>query len=1227
MNIIAQAMLSGMSEPDLQKLITFVDNRQDAAFQAGWMEDRSKRFQLRHILYRILAQESGKCWALSPLVARMIDEGISQGIFVGKSADYQEDEKRVRWFLIEEFAQQAQRRRNLENLGLVETIISGIGVNDWPEFYSAWSKVLGHSPEEVAAVVRLILDYFRRRGVLSDELLSKKWGKRDDEVRKGIIRVYDHYYPKGLLKQSLGSSSFHAAFVMPFLSDNRRSSAQVLVKGSLRPGLEPRYQAEFLEALWGQLIDDEVLIPVTMKSRSHGKTQPAVRGLPQLYQISQRRFALRAAQSRVICTACQKAQSVMTPSERCPEYHCTGTLVSTGPDADDFDVHQYTEGRFVPLKAREHSAQVPAKEREGIEQNFKKTDGQFNCLVCTPTLEMGVDIGKLEMVLMRNVPPTPANYAQRAGRAGRRFRIAVMVNYCRRTPHDLYFYQHPQEMIAGEIRVPAFSMQNLPAIRKHSHSAMLTALRLAHPEHDALRDAFPQYIRSWVMEECDGESRIRNGPIALNPFKELVEANKEMLAETLDAVFLKTWAKEDSAVWENLQGGKQFTTSLVESFHTDLLEKTTFAWSRIDALQRWVSQVARKMIERVELDAKIENQRKHYQARIRDMQQPNFENYTLSWLSVNGFFPGYAMAREQVVATCLMPAIELSRQAPVALREFTPANFIYANRQIYRVRNISFGWDEHRGGKDMGRELSKHFFVNGDLNSVSLQRRLTEDMEVHSYELREVSMDHWEKINDGEKLRRHMSFRIQGIPMAEHGGGNYAELGDKRLSYLSKQDLVLVNLGAPDVEKMGFPVCTVCGATRSPRASKRELDNFEKMHATLHKQPEAVRRIALHVQVTSDVISLGPFSDQAGALNVLEGILIGARQVLDMESGEIDGFIRAENEHQVTLYLYDSTPGGSGFLPQIRDRWELIVAKAREVLSACPSKCKDACYACMKHFRNQMSHDLLDRYRAIEELEELKQHPILEHLIPANLVEVEVERDKLESPAEENYVAIVKQRGFPTPTLQHTVEIPGMSYTIVDAAWPEQKILVFVDGMSSQIHGNDTRTMRDRRSRAALRTMQYHVLTLMAEDLADKVMMSYHFQELASLLADAGVIVEQTSDMESTASVVEDVREESVFTEEIASSLSEVEDDWCRQTLITLYLEGVILPDEPGDIFDGRTELGQGELIWPSARVTVLAADQAPARSRIAAAGWTVFVVGDPGCTVDALRSVLKERL
>ena len=131
------------------------------------------------------------------------------------------------------------------------------------------------------------------------------------------------------------------------------------------------------------------------------------------------------------------------------------------------------------MHAVEHSGQLSGTLREQIEQQFNRHG--INVLVCTPTLELGVDLPDLVALLMRNIPPTPANYAQRAGRAGRERRIALVVSHAGTGPHDSYFFNDPAEMITGLIRPPVLMLDNPVVVRRHIHSLILENLSTAVP--------------------------------------------------------------------------------------------------------------------------------------------------------------------------------------------------------------------------------------------------------------------------------------------------------------------------------------------------------------------------------------------------------------------------------------------------------------------------------------------------------------------------------------------------------------------------------------------------------------------------------------------------------------------------------------------------------------------------------------------------------------------------
>ena len=136
-------------------------------------------------------------------------------------------------------------------------------------------------------------------------------------------------------------------------------------------------------------------------------------------------------------------------------------------------------GEIVPLNAAEHSAQIDGETRKNLEVRFRDPEEPLNVIVCTPTMELGIDIGELSAVYMRNVPPSPSNYAQRAGRAGRRSQTAIVNTFCgvgsRRGPHDQYFYRYPSKIISGEISPPRFMLDNKALVRT-VHSLILETI-------------------------------------------------------------------------------------------------------------------------------------------------------------------------------------------------------------------------------------------------------------------------------------------------------------------------------------------------------------------------------------------------------------------------------------------------------------------------------------------------------------------------------------------------------------------------------------------------------------------------------------------------------------------------------------------------------------------------------------------------------------------------------
>ena len=322
-----------------------------------------------------------------------------------------------------------------------------------------------------------------------DPVYSRYHAKDDEYIQAGLLPLKE-FRPQGVLLEA-GDQDKYARGL---LAQRGMSGVQALIK-KWAPDADIRLT---VNALWDLLKKDlKIIAPVTLRSQKDT-------ALADVYQVDAEKVFVAGQWSKVRCTTCQRVMPRTVANSACSRHHCKGKTVVEEPKADDYDV-ALMQKPFIMVSAEEHTAQVPGEEREHIEREFKSPKGRVNCLVATPTLELGVNIGALDMVVMRNVPPLPSNYWQRAGRAGRQERMAVVLTYCGRKSHDRYFFEDPLRLLDGLIDAPTFNLRNPLMLSKHVRSALLSKLILqARPGRRLGRRArskqlFLTFIREYLL--------------------------------------------------------------------------------------------------------------------------------------------------------------------------------------------------------------------------------------------------------------------------------------------------------------------------------------------------------------------------------------------------------------------------------------------------------------------------------------------------------------------------------------------------------------------------------------------------------------------------------------------------------------------------------------------------------------------------------------------------------
>ncbi|MDZ7697618.1 MAG: helicase-related protein [Deltaproteobacteria bacterium] len=483
---------------DDKKLLAFSDSVQDAAHRAGFFAGRTYRFNFRIALQRFV-QDQGNGLSVSDMPPAFIDywlEKLEEKAFIATflapnmewmaEYDYLKDfgrlpkgsrlreyvKKRIGWEIFNEYGFNARIGRTLEKTG------SSVACLDPIQMDAVVNGLLPLLQNEIGGLRELggsnlktfiagLITHMKNQGAIMQPDLD------------GYIQNWGNTF---LLRNIPWMPNFGPQTRAPaFLTTARRYRFDTLFGST--PGQRTWYEAwlikclhevnpmipSFVRDVYEFVLKEMVTADVLEERQQQNRMLWGIR--PEVLRISEDVVQLRCRQCSHN-TSVAASELAFWEDAPCLRFNCHGHYVVQDPVVDYYG-RLYAFGDVNRIFSKEHTGMLDRDEREALETRFQATDRQPwdpNLLSCTPTLELGIDIGALSSVILCSVPPAQANYFQRIGRSGRRDGNALNVTVANARPHDLYFFAEPARMVSGQVEPPGVFL-NASAVLERQFTA------------------------------------------------------------------------------------------------------------------------------------------------------------------------------------------------------------------------------------------------------------------------------------------------------------------------------------------------------------------------------------------------------------------------------------------------------------------------------------------------------------------------------------------------------------------------------------------------------------------------------------------------------------------------------------------------------------------------------------------------------------------------------------
>jgi len=930
--------------PGQRRVLAFADGRQEAAFFAWYLETSYRDVLHRHLLLeaaRRLALVAGKeGLSLKDLAAELRSLLRERRILPATASEL--ELRREAWrILYSEFLTE-EERISLEGVGLIRWTVK---LPDWIRI----PTVLTRSPwnlseEEARALLLYLLDTLRREKAVeleAEEGVTVDWsdlGPTASPIRvrlgrpRGDQRVRDWAGPRGR----------RVRFLCRLLMEQGvpKQEAQSLA-------------IETLRVIWETLSEDDEHAPAEIE-----RLLIPAKGAKRLNPAWWRLIPLSPKDLVYCCDTCGRLQSLSVRG-LCSQFRCYGRLrpVTVGDLPPDHYRALYQEELPGLLRVEEHTAQLSYEKAREYQRDFKA--GRIHVLSCSTTFELGVDLGELEVVFLRNVPPEPFNYAQRVGRAGRRLEPGFALTFCRRSSHDLYHFTNPKRMLQGRVRPPTLTLRNEKLVLRHVAAVVLSAFFRAHPERFRSVEVF---VGNWEQ------------PTTLSALKEFLQNQRECLEKALREILPAELASElglsDGTWLERLiDPGERLALAVAEVASDYRIAKT--------------------------LEQETAAQGDYSTARWAQARALTIANEdVLSFLSRKAVIPKYGFPvdvveldthRTAVTSAREASDIALQRDLQIAISEFAPSTEVIANKKLWKSYGLK---------KVLEKTWPIYCYKLCELHNTFVQwERGAEEkalpcgcpVRTRSYVVPRFGfVTKREKPKDPQRRPRRL-FSTRPY----FAGGVGPPPGRLVLPQGSTSPLLTLTKASPGrmvvlcEGRRGeqFYICLECGAgDRKARPS----------HTTPYGHPcsGTLERLSLGHEFITDVLRLefhlmpsglaaqAVQEDSIGfAYSLAYALVEGAAELLEVPPMDLNAVVAYEEGQLIPpILLYDNVPGGAGLVARLEEEALLrccLKLALERVNGACGCGELSSCYGCLRSYRNQFLHERLRRGPVYAYLREL----------------------------------------------------------------------------------------------------------------------------------------------------------------------------------------------------------------------------------------------------------------